>query len=381
MDTNEGHDTNLTSADVPRGPYCVAVFLPERDQAPGGVTWQRLGRAVMDPERRAVAGGAGLHYLQRYDGNKLSVATPKYYEFPGRPVGPCADMGRFFSIMRPVVQRSFVVNTICRQVSQVIARVQSPPKTARALPALERRLHFSVPAPGRPAVPWVWGIGESMVRECWSSEQSPLEEREGFRTVGSANKLVIYHQDDSRLRLVVLLGDVFEHEGQHWQPILRTSVERNAGIDPAQSRSLEKGLWDEICPVERRGRHRGPGRPKTKRWERLNITEDNYRRFKKTGLTEKQFQVLTLSSEATTQREVAQRLGVTRSAISQTLARAQKKLRGVSPDFSFRDFQTALDVGGLGQRRNKRELTKDNSGTVSVSGLRQELKVRRRRRR
>ena len=153
------------------------------------------------------------------------------------------------------------------------------PKLPRIVGSVPRSFEFSSPAPGRPKVFWVKGINPEIVRECWSSQgELPYEERElplyisskipgAPRTCksysfGATRKMVVYVRAQPQVRLVVLLDAPYDSEGEAWQPIARSSVERDRGVDPMDSRQLEGRLWDEICLVERRGRPRGTGHPK-----------------------------------------------------------------------------------------------------------------------
>jgi hypothetical protein len=52
--------------------------------------------------------------------------------------------------------------------------------------------------------------------------------------LGTTKKEVVYLRSAPEVRLVLLLGDPYEHEGHQWQKILRSSVERDGGIDVAK---------------------------------------------------------------------------------------------------------------------------------------------------
>jgi hypothetical protein len=346
-DTNDVHDMNPTQhiADAPRGPYYADILLPECDPTPGGVAWQRVGTAVMDLEHRAVTDRAGLHYLQRYDGSKLSEVLPKYYEFPGRPVGPCVDMAWFFSTFMPMI-KNLMARGDRNHVSQssqpesVLPQVTAAPKTPRVLPALERQVRFSVPAPGRPAVPWVRGVDESMIREYWSTQESPFGENAGLQTLALTKKLVVYQQAQPGLRLVLLLGDVFERKGERWQPIMQTRVERDRGIDPKLSRPLEERLWEEVCRVERRGRPCGTGRPKHQR--KYPIAPADIGRLRKEGLNDKDLRVLFGVVQDMTCKQIGLELGVSgQAAWKRWNSRVLPALRRINPKFSIGSLKLA----------------------------------------
>jgi hypothetical protein len=374
-DINEGYccQTAPPSADLARGAYYVEVLLRDPDDdSGGGITWRGVGKAVVDRAQSALPAFAGLIYLQPYDSGNLSAETPLYYEFPGQTVRSWPDIGRFCSMIDPVVQKSFLGQR--RPTSKIETVATQMLSSARPLETLERRLEFSVPVPGRPLVPWVQGIDPATVREHWSADESPFAQPvQGFQGIGAAKKIVAYSRAEPRLRLVLLLGDVFECDGQKRQPILQTRIERDRGIDPKQSRSLEEHLWSEICRVERRGRPRGTGRPKRKPYERLGINAEMYLSLEKLGLTNSEIQVFGSWSQGTPQNVIARQRHVSPSAISQTLVRAQNKIRKVNPKFSFRKFGSIPGVVGIGQRWKNRRLERDESGRTFRRDPKREL--------
>jgi hypothetical protein len=65
--------------------------------------------------------------------------------------------------------------------------------------------------------------------------------------------MVIYERTHPEIRLVLLLDAPYDREGETWQSIVQSRVERDRGVDPRQSWPREKRLWDEVCRVERRG--------------------------------------------------------------------------------------------------------------------------------
>lgn len=202
------------------------------------------------------------------------------------------------------------------------AKIGDMPKTSSRVRKIriprdvERFMQFSAPAPGRPKVWWTEGIDPELVREHWGSQGDvPFEESTfgrpatidlpGGRSLnieGSplrtpclerAAKLVVYERSHPQVRLVLLLGAPYENtENRTRQPILRASVERDSGIDPWETRDLERRLWDEVCRVERRGRPRGTGHPKRPLWRDLTISATDIDHLRREGLDDKDLRIL-----------------------------------------------------------------------------------------
>jgi predicted DNA-binding protein YlxM (UPF0122 family) len=374
-DTKTDGCRNQVIANQPHGPYYVEVLWPDGDQsAARGVLWQRVGRAVVDREHRAFADDAAIGYLERYDGSRLSIEAPSYYEFPGqRPARVYDDA----SLAR-LNQCISIAQDDCCQASQGIStttELVSIVGTARVLRTIGRPVEISAPAPSRPDVPWVEGIDRALVREHWSTTgESPFEEpRPGVRTVGPARKVVIYERTHPEIRLSLLLGEIYERNGAKWQKILESRVERDGGVDPKQSKSIEERLWNEICPVERRGRPHGTGRAKRKLYERIEVEADTYLKLERAGLSQRQIQVLSLWSQRLSQTDIAQKLHISPAAICQCLRRAQNKLQKINSKFSLRRYRLAPEQVESGQRRNGRKQTVDTSGVPYVRDIHQEL--------
>ena len=188
-------------------------------------------------------------------------------------------------------------------------RTPTNPTFPRIIGTTSRSLEFSSPTPGRPKVAWVEGINPGIVREFWPSQgELPYEERtlplhisstipgdharrKCYR-FGVTRKMVVYERTHPEIRLVLFLDTPYDIEGQTWQPVVRSRVERDRGVDPRQSLPREKRLWDEVCQVERRGRPRGTGHPKNQILEKFPVSPKNLDRLRGAGLDNKDFRIL-----------------------------------------------------------------------------------------
>jgi hypothetical protein len=223
---------------------------------------------------------------------------------------------------------------------------------------VDRALEFSAPAPGRPKVFWTRGVSPEMVREHWPSDdkvpyvesQLPAHISIEFPgaltgklkryTLGTTRKLVIYKQSHPETRLVLVLGETDDHDGQAVQPILTTRVERDRGIDLKASRSIENSLWDEACKVERRGRPRGTGHPKRPN-DPYPLRPKEIKRLRKAGLDDRDLRILFQRSceNKKTFRQIGKELHITTQAVWK---RWQKKivpaLKKINRKFSAGSF-------------------------------------------
>src|SRR5208283_1667374 len=109
---------------------------------------------------------------------------------------------------------------------------------------------------------------------------------------GVARKMVVYERIHPEIRLVLFLDAPFDREGETWQSIKQSRVERDRGVDPRQSREREERLWGEVCQVERRGRPRGTGRPKNRILQEFPISPENLARLRKEDLDDRDLRVL-----------------------------------------------------------------------------------------
>jgi hypothetical protein len=222
-----------------------------------------------------------------------------------------------------------------------------------------RSFEFSSPAPGRPKVFWVQGINPEIVREHWpSQEELPYEERElplhisgmisdGHRPrkcyrFGVTRKMVVYERTHPEIRLVLFLDAPYDREGETWQPIMQSHVERDRGVDPRQSRPREERLWGEVCRVERRGRPRGTGRPKNQILQKFPISPKYIARLRKEGLGDKDFRILFGRWEDKKFEQIGQELRITAQAAWKRWNRKiEPAIRRVNPKFSIAFFQTS----------------------------------------
>ncbi len=236
------------------------------------------------------------------------------------------------------------------------------PKLPRIVGSVPRSFEFSSPAPGRPKVFWVKGINPEIVRECWSSQgELPYEERElplyisskipgAPRTCksysfGATRKMVVYVRAQPQVRLVVLLDAPYDSEGEAWQPIARSSVERDRGVDPMDSRQLEGRLWDEICLVERRGRPRGTGHPKKPTLRQFPLSSGHIFRLRGEGLDNTDTRILFGRWEQKTFKQVGRELGISAQAVwKRWNRRIEPAIKRLNPGFSSGSFQlSSLD--------------------------------------
>jgi len=110
-------------------------------------------------------------------------------------------------------------------------------------------------------------------------------------TLGPTKKLVVYDRMHPEIRLVLLLDAGYERDGEIWQPITKSSVERDRSVDPKRSEALERKLWDEVCRVETRGRPRGTGHP-IRQFSDVPISSAAIDRLRKAGLDDKDLRIL-----------------------------------------------------------------------------------------
>jgi len=236
------------------------------------------------------------------------------------------------------------------------------PRLPRVIGSSSRSFQFSSPAPGRPKVFWTEGINPEIVREHWpSQEELPYEEhelpllipamipdghtRKCYR-VGITRKMVVYERAHPEIRLVLFLDPPYDREGETWQPIVQSRVERDRGVDPRQSRQREERLWDEVCRVERRGRPRGTGRPKNKTLQEFPISSKNVVPLRREGLNDRDFRILFGRCKNKTFKQIGQELGISaQAAWKRWKRRVEPAFRRVNPKFSRAFFQlSSLDA-------------------------------------
>ena len=237
------------------------------------------------------------------------------------------------------------------------------PGLPRVIGTGSRSIEFSSPAPGRPKVFWMIGTNPGMIRELWPSQgERPYEERElpahitstlagVFRKMwkrysfGPTRKMVVYERAHPEIRLVLLLDEACDRAGETcWQPIVQSSVERDRGVDPIQSWSREKRLWDEVCRVERRGRPRGTGHPK-RRLPDFPLSSKFLDRLRKAGLEDKELQILFGRHQDKTFEQIGRELGTSGQAAWKCwTSRIEPALKELNRQFSRRSFKlSSLD--------------------------------------
>lgn len=213
------------------------------------------------------------------------------------------------------------------------ANLQTPthPALARVIRTSSRSFEFSSPAPGRPKVFWTQGINPEIVREHWPVQgELPYEERElpphisrmipdGHRRrkcyrLGVTQKMVVYERTHPEIRLVLFLDAPYDRDGETWQPILQSRVERDRGVDPRQSRAREERLWTEVCHVERRGRPRGTGHPKNRILREFPASAKYIARLRREGLDDKDLRILFGKWDNKPFKEIGRELGMSAQA-------------------------------------------------------------------
>jgi len=242
-------------------------------------------------------------------------------------------------------------------------------KKYKVLQTVKRSLEFSSPLPGRPEVWWTPGIDATLVREQWGTAQgeAPYEEStidvppeiasflpgnpKKLRTIpigGPVRRWVVYDRGHPEIRLILILGEPYQQDGVKLQPILRSLVERDRGVDPKATREIEDRLWDEVCRVERRGRPVGTGHPKRRPFPSLGdlpITPQHVKALRKEGLDDRDLRILFDLLRHKKQYEIARELKVSASAVSQRLKNhIEPAIRNLNPKFSLKSLKSWLLV-------------------------------------
>jgi hypothetical protein len=137
-------------------------------------------------------------------------------------------------------------------------------------------------------------------------------------------KEVLYLRSRPNVRLVLMLGDPYEREGSQWQAILRSSVERDYGVDPIETRQLEQRLWDEVCQVERRGRPPGTGRPKNMWWHEVDPKRVRLQDLRRLGLDDRDTRIFFGLLNGKTSVQIAGEMGISSQAVHNRMKRRIK---------------------------------------------------------
>ncbi len=205
------------------------------------------------------------------------------------------------------------------------------------------------------------GINPGMIRELWPSQgKLPYKKRElppqissmtsgvpktsKCYSLGVTKKMVVYERTHPDIRLVLLLDAPYNREGETWQSIAQSRVERDRGVDPRQSWPREKRLWDEVCRVERRGRPRGTGHPK-RRLPGFPLSSKYVDRLRKVGLDDVDLRILFQKHQDKTFEQIGQELGMSGQAIWKRWTRQiEPALKKFNPQFSRGSFKlSSLD--------------------------------------
>jgi hypothetical protein len=205
------------------------------------------------------------------------------------------------------------------------------------------------------------GINPGMIRELWPSQgKLPYKKRElppqissmipGVHKTskcyifGVTKKMVVYERTHPEIRLVLLLDAPYDREGETWQSIAQSSVERDRGVDPRQSWPREKRLWDEVCRVERRGRPRGTGHPK-RRVPGFPLSSEYIDRLRKVGLDDVDLRILFEKQRDKTFEQIGHELSMSGQAVwKRWTNHVEPALKKRNPKFSRGSFKlSSLD--------------------------------------
>jgi hypothetical protein len=125
-------------------------------------------------------------------------------------------------------------------------------------------------------------------------------------------------------------------------------IERAEKLREVSPKSADKEVqdWLHFFRYEGRGRPRGTGHPKVKIEElldRIGIDLNNLQRLQKAGMTARDIKVLYALAKGTTQKGVAEELGVTAQAVNKRLnQRIYPALKRVNPRFSLTEFRAVI---------------------------------------
>jgi predicted DNA-binding protein YlxM (UPF0122 family) len=222
-------------------------------------------------------------------------------------------------------------------------------------------IHFSSPIPGAPSVSWRHGSIPEIIVEMWPDAQDQPLRRLIAHVSGEFKTCVIYHQDRPDIRGVFDLGDSKADRREiiggrlEWDHLVTRKKLRQA-ID----------LVEEFAKIDQRGRPRGTGRPKRKPNEMVELSADEYLKFERLGLTNKQIRALALWLQSTSQVEIARKFKIKPPAVRRLLERAERKLQKKQPNLSLAEFKRAPEQVGSGLRWNKRPMDRDRSGKPYV---------------
>lgn len=200
---------------------------------------------------------------------------------------------------------------------------------ASSLKSVTRSVHFFEPAvPGRPAVPWIEGLGPDIVREqwpCWGDELP-----KAIAICAWYRKLVIYERSNPAIRFVVFFSD--PDPVSRRQRIIKHLLEWDPGAGLLAIRRGMKTLLDEFCKIEVRGRPRGSGHPKRNWLLRIPEHELTLQKLKKLGLDERDIRIVYARLRGQPFVKIAKEFKVTPQAIHiRFKRRIVPKLRKLEP--------------------------------------------------
>jgi len=157
--------------------------------------------------------------------------------------------------------------------------------------------------------------------------------------------MVVYERMHPEIRLVLFLDAPYDREGESWQPIVLSRVERDRGVDPRLSGRREERLWAEVCLVERRGRPRGTGRPKNRILQECPLSSKDIAPLRRAGLDDKDFRILFGRSDNKTFKQIGRELGISAQAVwKRWKRRIEPGIKRVNPKFSSDSFKmSSLD--------------------------------------
>ena len=222
-------------------------------------------------------------------------------------------------------------------------------------------VQFSSPLPGAPKVGWRHGSNPEIIIEMWPDGEAQPSQRYLAFLLGDFKRIVIYHRDRPNIRAVFNLGEM-KADGR--QEIVGGHVEWDGLITKKELREAAI-LLEEFARIDERGRPRGTRRPKLKPHEVVGLTADSFLELERSGLSKQQIRAFARWLRGSSQVEIGRKLGISAQAVGRLLKRTEKNLKVKYPNFSLSLLKLPEPVGS-GQRRNKRPMDRDKSGTPYV---------------
>jgi len=229
-------------------------------------------------------------------------------------------------------------------------------------------VRFSSPLPDAPKVCWRNGSNPEIIIEMWPDAEAQPSQRFRAFLEGEFRRIVIYNRNSPHIRAVFELGEL--RTGGR-QEIIGGHVEWDGLVTKKELRGTAD-LLEEFAKIDERGRPAGSRRPKRKPHEVVGLTAKSYLKLERSGLTRKQIRALTLWACGTSQVEIGRQLGILAQAVWRLLKRAERNLKAKNPNFSLSTLNPP-EQAGTGQRRNKRPMERDKSGTPYMRDSKQML--------